>query len=99
MALIEIGPVSGVASLASHVLTSAVVSRSSSVFDSPIYTVRYASEDDVVKSLREVADELRSTYDSGYRANGSAWKGFRKVEIRVKRPGYVVMSKPGYYAR
>jgi Ca-activated chloride channel family protein len=58
-----------------------------------------ASEDDVVKSLREVADELRSTYDLGYMANGSAGKGFRKVEIRVKRPGYVVRSKPGYYAR
>jgi Ca-activated chloride channel family protein len=58
-----------------------------------------ASHDDVAKSLRQVADELRSTYDLGYVTTNAAGKGYRKLEIRVKRPGFTVRSKPGYYAR
>jgi Ca-activated chloride channel family protein len=59
-----------------------------------------ASEGDVARSLAHVADELRSMYDVGYvSSHGSAGAGYRKVEIRVKQPGYTVRSKPGYYAR
>jgi Ca-activated chloride channel family protein len=58
-----------------------------------------ASLEDVAKSLREVADELRSTYDLGYVSTNPAVAGYRKVEIRVKRPGLTVRARPGYYAR
>ena len=57
-----------------------------------------ASKDDVAGSLRRVAEELRSMYDVGYiSTNTSRTGGFRKVEIRVKKPGLTVRAKPGYY--
>lgn len=57
-----------------------------------------ASKDDVAGSLRRVAEELRSMYDLGYvSTNTSRTGGFRKVEIRVKKPGLTVRAKPGYY--
>ena len=59
-----------------------------------------ASQGDVAKSLRLVADELRSLYDLGYTTTNATADGrYRKVEIRVKRPGLTVRAKPGYYAR
>ena len=59
-----------------------------------------ASQDDVAESLRSVAEELRSMYDVGYISTNPTRDGrFRKVEIRLKRPGFTVRAKPGYYAR
>ena len=59
-----------------------------------------ASKTDVAASLRQVAEELRSMYDIGYTStNASRIPGFRKVEIRVKRPGLTARAKPGYYVR
>ncbi len=59
-----------------------------------------ASQGDVAKSLRQVAEELRSLYDIGYTTTNTAADGrYRNVEIRVKRPGLTVRAKPGYYAR
>jgi len=59
-----------------------------------------ASKHDVAKSLRSVAEELRSLYDVGYVSTNPMRDGrFRNVEIRVKRPGLTVRAKPGYFAR
>jgi Ca-activated chloride channel homolog len=59
-----------------------------------------ASKDNVAQSLRQVAEELRSMYDVGYVSTNTRNDGrFRKVEIRVKRPGLTVRAKPGYYPR
>jgi len=59
-----------------------------------------ASQGDVAKSLAQVAEELRSMYDLGYVGNSaSAAAGYRKIEIRAKRPGLTIRAKPGYYAR
>jgi Ca-activated chloride channel family protein len=58
-----------------------------------------ASQGDVVKSLAQVAEELRSMYDLGYVSNSASAAGFRKIEIRAKRPGLTIRAKPGYYAR
>jgi Ca-activated chloride channel family protein len=59
-----------------------------------------ASRDDVAKSLRSVAEELRSMYDVGYVSTNAVHDGsFRKVEIRAKKPGLTVRAKPGYYGR
>lgn len=59
-----------------------------------------ASLKSVGKALGEVAEELRSMYDVGYTSTNPARDGsFRKVVIRVKQPGAVVRSKPGYFAR
>ena len=59
-----------------------------------------ASLKSVSKALGEVAEELRSMYDVGYTSTNPVRDGsFRKVVIRVKQPGAVVRSKPGYFAR
>ena len=59
-----------------------------------------ASKGNVAQSLKKVAEELRSMYDVGFvSTNGTHDGRFRKVEIRVKRPGLTVRAKPGYYAR
>jgi Ca-activated chloride channel family protein len=58
-----------------------------------------AEKDKVPESLRKVAEELRSMYDVGFVSTDATRDGrFRKVEIRVKRPGLTVRAKPGYYA-
>jgi Ca-activated chloride channel family protein len=58
-----------------------------------------ASKDDVAKELRQVAEELRSTYELAYVSTNASGAGYRKVEIRAKQPGLTVRAKPGYYAR
>jgi Ca-activated chloride channel family protein len=59
-----------------------------------------ASQTDVAGSLRQVSEELRSMYDIGYITTNPARDGtFRKLAIRVKREGFTVRTKPGYYAR
>jgi VWFA-related protein len=59
-----------------------------------------ASRKDVASSLREVSEELRSMYDLGYvTTNPARDRTFRKVTIRVKREGFSVRVKPGYFAR
>lgn len=58
-----------------------------------------ATHEDVSKQLREVAEELRSTYDLGYVSTNASGAGYRKLEIRAKRPGLNIRAKPGYYAR
>ena len=59
-----------------------------------------ASQTDVAASLRQVSEELRSMYDIGYITTNPARDGtFRKLAIRVKREGFTVRTKPGYYAR
>jgi Ca-activated chloride channel family protein len=59
-----------------------------------------ASHTDVAKSLRSVAEELRSLYDVGYISTNPTHDGrFRNLEIRLKQPGLTVRAKPGYFAR
>ena len=59
-----------------------------------------ASKKNVAASLRQVSEELRSLYDLGYITTNPARDGtFRKLTIRVKRDGFTVRVKPGYYAR
>jgi Ca-activated chloride channel family protein len=59
-----------------------------------------ASKGDVAGLLRQVADELPSMYDVGYvSTNHARDETFRKVEIRLKREGLTVRTKPGYFAR
>lgn len=59
-----------------------------------------ASKKNVGASLRQVSEELRSLYDLGYITTNSARDGtFRKLTIKVKRDGFTVRVKPGYYAR
>ncbi len=49
----------------------------------------------------QISDELRAAYQIGYISNSSrAHDGsFRKLIVNCKRPGAIVRSKSGYYAR
>ncbi|MBN1569718.1 MAG: VWA domain-containing protein [Acidobacteria bacterium] len=49
-------------------------------------------------AFARIAQELRSQYSIGYYAKNQAQDGkFRKVEVRVNRPGLTVRTKQGYY--
>ena len=49
---------------------------------------------------RQVTEELRSVYTLAYYPRNQTFEGqWRKVEVRVKRPGVVVRTRDGYLAR
>ncbi len=48
--------------------------------------------------FNEINDELRNQYSLGYSPDKDlSVKGFRKVEVRMKRKGYQVQARKGYY--
>lgn len=56
---------------------------------------RYASE-----AFRRIDAATRSTYRLGYYPTNANWSGgFRRVQVRVNRPGVSVQHRSGYYAR
>jgi VWFA-related protein len=59
------------------------------------------SEDDVISSLREVADNIRRGYSIGYAPATMTHDGrYRRVEVSVRAPGrgkLTVRSRSGYY--
>lgn len=60
-------------------------------------------EDQAVKELdaafAQLADELRTQYILGFYSSNEARDGrFRKLEVKIKRPGYGVRARAGYYA-
>ena len=47
-----------------------------------------------------VAEELRSVYTVSYYPGNQAFDGmWRRIEVRVKRPGFKVRTREGYFAR
>ena len=56
--------------------------------------------DDIGSAFDQIARELASQYSIGYYSTNTKHDGkFRKVEVRVKKPGLVVRTKKGYNAR
>jgi len=50
--------------------------------------------------FRQIAEELRTSYELGYYPTNTAKDdAFRKIIIRPKRPGLTVRSKTGYFSR
>ncbi len=48
----------------------------------------------------QVEEELRSVYTLGYSPSNQEFNGlWRKLEVKVKRPGARVRTRPGYFAR
>jgi Ca-activated chloride channel homolog len=59
-----------------------------------------AEQTDPHTYFRQVAEELRSSYELAYYPTNAAKDGtFRKVVVTVKRPGLTVRSKTGYFSR
>ncbi len=56
--------------------------------------------DDVSGAFEQIARELASQYSIGYYSTNQNHDGkFRKVEVKLKRPGLVARTKKGYNAR
>lgn len=54
---------------------------------------------DLRMSFREIGEQLRSSYELAYHANGIADGTFHKLLIRVKREGFTVRTKTGYFSK
>jgi VWFA-related protein len=53
-----------------------------------------------VKAMDRINDVTRATYLLGYYPTNPKWDGsYRKVEIKVSRPGVTVLYRRGYYGR
>jgi VWFA-related protein len=54
--------------------------------------------DGIEKSYAKIAEEARTQYTLGYLSHESIYDSkFRKIEVRVDRPGLEVINKRGYY--
>ncbi len=54
---------------------------------------------DLADIFSRIGDDLRATYQIGYVSSNTAHDGlFRKLTVRVKKPGSSVRAKAGYYA-
>jgi Ca-activated chloride channel family protein len=60
-------------------------------------------EDQAIRELdtafTQLADELRTQYILGFYSSNEARDGrFRKLEVRIKKPGFAARARSGYYA-
>jgi Ca-activated chloride channel family protein len=59
-----------------------------------------AQEKGLADNFRQIGEQLRGSYELAYHSSNPESDGtFRKIKIRVKRPGLTVRSKSGYYSR
>jgi Ca-activated chloride channel family protein len=59
-----------------------------------------AREKGLAADFEQIGDQLRAAYQIAYHStHPQSDESFRKVQIRVKRPGYTVRAKTGYYAK
>lgn len=59
----------------------------------------FAEGESLQEQFRMIGDYLRASYELGYySSNDSEDDGFRRVEIRARKPGLEVRAKPGYFA-
>ena len=58
-----------------------------------------AREKGLAANFEQIAEQLRTSYQLAYHTANPVSDGtFRKISLRVKRPGYSVRAKTGYYA-
>ena len=56
--------------------------------------------EDLRYTFEQVAKELSSQYSIGYYPSNPEYDGkFRKIEVKINRPGYIVRTKRGYYIK
>jgi Ca-activated chloride channel family protein len=58
-----------------------------------------AQEVDPQTYFKRIAEELRSSYELGYYPSTAKDDTFRKIVVRVKKPGLSVRSRTGYFSR
>jgi Ca-activated chloride channel family protein len=60
---------------------------------------RVNSAQDLAPVYGKVAEELRSVYSIGYYPQNQNFNGkYRRIQVKVKRPGLTLRTRPGYYA-
>lgn len=60
----------------------------------------FFNDNDLQAALRRAADDSRLVYVLGYYPTHGKWNGkFRKIKIRVKRPGVRLWHRQGYFAQ
>lgn len=58
-----------------------------------------AGTNDVRAPLRQVTEDVAAYYLASYTPRNTNWDGrFRKIELRVRRPGVQVQARSGYFA-
>ena len=58
-----------------------------------------ANTNEITKPMQRVMEDVRTHYEVAYSPTSSNYDGrFRKVEIRVRRPGTKIQARTGYYA-
>jgi Ca-activated chloride channel homolog len=58
-----------------------------------------AREVDPQTYFQRIAEELRTSYELGYYPSAAKDDTFRKIIVRVKKPGLTVRSRTGYFSR
>jgi len=60
----------------------------------------FYNTNDLGAALREAAGDARSAYRLGYQPSHEEWNGrFRRIEVRVRRPGVRLRHRSGYFAQ
>ncbi|NWG12724.1 MAG: VWA domain-containing protein [Acidobacteria bacterium] len=58
-----------------------------------------ANTNDLTRGLRQVSEDLQYHYELSYVPTNSVYDGsYRRIELKIRRPGLVARSRAGYYA-
>lgn len=63
------------------------------------YTIEIESSKDLAGEFRKILEDFRSRYILTFVPTGVAESGFHRLEVRVKRSGVSVKSRPGYIGK
>jgi len=59
----------------------------------------FYNRNDLETGIRRALDDSRFTYSLAYYPDHNQWKGeWRKIEVKVNRPGVTVLARGGYFA-
>ena len=59
----------------------------------------FFNRNDLETGIRRAEDDARFTYNVAYVPDHNRWKGeWRKIEVKVNRPGVTVLARGGYFA-
>jgi VWFA-related protein len=59
----------------------------------------FLDRNDIDVGLRRALDDARFTYSLAYYPDHNKWKGeWRKIQVKVNRPGVTVLARNGYFA-
>jgi len=59
----------------------------------------FINRNDLESGIRRALDDSRFTYSLAYYPDHTKWKGeWRKIQIKVNRPGVIVLTRGGYFA-